>query len=78
MAFILFAEGFPSAAIVSTMSAKLSRNRMVQFAGSFPDTVNVASMMRHLSWTYFLQLLPLKTNAARWFYAQQCVSLAGA
>ena len=29
--------------------------------------------MRHLSWTHFLQLLPLKTEAARWFYAQQSV-----
>lgn len=47
--------------------------RMVQFAGAFPDTENVASLMRHLSWTHFLQLLPLKTDAARWFYAQQCV-----
>ena len=47
--------------------------RMVQFALAFPDTENVASLMRHLSWTHFLQLLPLKTEAARWFYAQQCV-----
>ncbi|NDP38662.1 MAG: DUF1016 domain-containing protein [Rhodoferax sp.] len=47
--------------------------RMVQFALAFPDTEKVASLMRHLSWTHFLQLLPLKTEAARWFYAQQCV-----
>ena len=48
--------------------------RMLQFAVAFPDTEKVASLMRHLSWTHFLQLLPLKTDAARWFYAQQCVA----
>jgi predicted nuclease of restriction endonuclease-like (RecB) superfamily len=47
--------------------------RMVQFAAAFPDTEKVASLMRHLSWTHFLQLLPVKTDAARWFYAQQSV-----
>jgi predicted nuclease of restriction endonuclease-like (RecB) superfamily len=47
--------------------------RMMQFALAFPDTEKVASLMRHLSWTHFLQLLPLKTEAAHWFYAQQCV-----
>ena len=47
--------------------------RMLQFAVAFPDTEKVASLMRHLSWTHFLQLLPVKTDAARWFYAQQSV-----
>ena len=47
--------------------------RMLQFAMAFPDTEKVASLMRHLSWTHFLQLLPVKTAAARWFYAQQSV-----
>ena len=47
--------------------------RMLQFAVAFPDTEKVASLMRHLSWTHFLQLLPIKTDVARWFYAQQSV-----
>ena len=47
--------------------------RMLQFAVAFPEAEKVASLMRHLSWTHFLQLLPLKTQAARWFYAQQSV-----
>ncbi|MGB4115142.1 MAG: DUF1016 N-terminal domain-containing protein [Polaromonas sp.] len=47
--------------------------RMLQFAVAFPDAEKVASLMRHLSWTHFLQLLPLKTDVARWFYAQQSV-----
>ena len=47
--------------------------RMLQFAVAFPDAEKVASLMRHLSWTHFLQLLPVKTEPARWFYAQQSV-----
>ncbi|MBC7618242.1 MAG: hypothetical protein H7293_04500 [Candidatus Saccharibacteria bacterium] len=52
--------------------------RMVQFAVAFPDTEKVASLMRHLSWTHFLQLLPVKTDAARWFYASKVWNHAGA
>ena len=47
--------------------------RMVQFAQAFPDPEKVASLMRQLSWTHFLQLIPVKTEDARWFYAQQCL-----
>lgn len=47
--------------------------RMVQFAQAFPDPQKVASLMRQLSWTHFLQLIPVKTEPARWFYAQQCM-----
>ena len=48
--------------------------RMLQFAVAFPDTARVASLMRHLSWTHFLQLLPVKTDVARWFYASQATT----
>ncbi|WP_373925023.1 DUF1016 N-terminal domain-containing protein [Duganella vulcania] len=48
--------------------------RMVQFVQAFPDLENVASLMRHLSWTHFLQLLPVREEAARWYYAQQTVA----
>ncbi len=44
--------------------------RMVQFAQAFSKGEIVASLMRQLSWTHFLQLLPLKTEAARHYYAQ--------
>jgi predicted nuclease of restriction endonuclease-like (RecB) superfamily len=47
--------------------------RMVQFAQAFPETEKVASLMRQLSWTHFLQLIPVKTEDGRWFYAQQCL-----
>lgn len=48
--------------------------RMVQFAQAFPEPEKVASLMRQLSWTHFLQLLPLRTERARWYYAQQCIT----
>ena len=47
--------------------------RMVQFAQAFPEPEKVAALMRQLSWTHFLQLIPVKTEDARWFYAQQCL-----
>ncbi|MDP2106508.1 MAG: DUF1016 N-terminal domain-containing protein, partial [Desulfobulbaceae bacterium] len=45
-------------------------HRMVKFAELFPDPEIVASLMRQLSWTHFLQLLPLKDAEARAFYAR--------
>ena len=45
--------------------------RMVQFAQAFADAEIVASLMRQLSWTHFLQLLPLKTEPARRRYAHR-------
>lgn len=48
--------------------------RMVQFAQAFADAEIVASLMRQLSWTHVLQLLPLKTEPARRFYAGQCMA----
>jgi hypothetical protein len=38
--------------------------RMVQFAVAFPDTEKVALLMRHLSWSHFVNLLLLKTGGA--------------
>ena len=46
--------------------------RMMQFAELFPDTEIVASLMRQLSWTHFIQLLPLKDELKRNFYAEMC------
>lgn len=47
--------------------------RMVQFVQVFPDLEIVASMMRQLSWTHFLQLLPVKADAARQYYARHAI-----
>jgi predicted nuclease of restriction endonuclease-like (RecB) superfamily len=48
--------------------------RMVQFGQAFSDQEIVASLMRQLSWTHFLQLIPIKPPAARSYYARQCAS----
>ncbi len=48
--------------------------RMVQFAEIFPDEQIVASLIRQLSWTHFIALLPLKQQLQREFYAR-CVAL---
>jgi DUF1016 N-terminal domain len=45
--------------------------RIVQFAGAFPDTENVASLSRHLSWSHFVNLLPHQTEPARQFFASR-------
>ena len=42
--------------------------RMMKFAQEFPDEQIVASLMRQLSWTHFLQVLSLKDNLQREFY----------
>ncbi|MRX11388.1 DUF1016 family protein [Pseudoduganella sp. FT25W] len=48
--------------------------RMVQFAQAFSNLEIVASLMRQLSWTHFLQLIPIKAEAARYYYADRSVS----
>lgn len=44
--------------------------RMVQFAVTFHEELNVVSLIRHLSWTHFVALIPLKDPLQRDFYAQ--------
>jgi predicted nuclease of restriction endonuclease-like (RecB) superfamily len=46
--------------------------RMIQFAELFPNRKIVASLMRQLSWTHFLQIIPLKDDLQRHFYAEMC------
>ena len=43
--------------------------RMVQFAQTFPLPEIVATLSRQLSCSHFVNLLPLKTESARQFYA---------
>ena len=43
-------------------------HRMMQFAQKFPEEQIVASLMRQLSWTHFLQVLPMKEALQREFY----------
>jgi len=48
--------------------------RMVQFAEVFPGEQTVVSLIRELSWSHFLALLPLKEPLQREFYAEMCRS----
>ena len=69
--------------IVPTLSAQLVRDygqgfgsknlaRMIQFAEVFPDEKIVVSLVRQLSWTHFIALIPLRKPLEREFYAEMC------
>ncbi len=44
--------------------------RMIKFSQVFSDSQIVASLMRQLTWTHFLELLPLKDDHQRLYYAR--------
>jgi len=44
--------------------------RMIQFAERFPEFEKVVTLSRHLSWSHFLAIIPLKTEAERDFYSK--------
>ena len=44
---------------------------MIQFAHLFPDLNIVSTLSTQLSWSHILELLPLKTDEVRLFYADQ-------
>lgn len=69
--------------ILPTLSAKLVRDygqgfsarnlaRMVQFAEVFSDQAIVVTLSQHLSWSHFIEILPLKQPLEREFYAEMC------
>ncbi|MBI5345707.1 MAG: DUF1016 domain-containing protein [Chlamydiae bacterium] len=69
--------------IISTISLQLildfgnsfsekNLRRMIQFAEQFPDEQIVVSLIRQLSWTHFIALIPLKDSLKRDFYAEMC------
>ncbi len=71
------------AEILQTVSAKLmvehgssfsekNLRRMIQFSEVFPDEQILVSLIRHLSWTHFIALIPLKDQLQRDFYAEMC------
>jgi predicted nuclease of restriction endonuclease-like (RecB) superfamily len=43
--------------------------RMMQFADIFPDIEILSPLATQLSWSHFVELLPVKSNEARLFYA---------
>ncbi|MFH5249900.1 YhcG family protein [Burkholderia semiarida] len=67
--------------VLPTLAAQLTKDygggfavknlrRMVQFAVTFPDERIVVSLIRQLSWTHFIALIPLKDPRQRDYYAQ--------
>jgi predicted nuclease of restriction endonuclease-like (RecB) superfamily len=69
--------------ILPTLSAKLVRDygqgfsarnlaRMVQFADAFPDEAIVSPLATQLSWSHFIEILPLKQPLEREYYAELC------
>src|SRR5262249_35451358 len=69
--------------ILPTLSAKLvpeygqgysQRNlaRMVRFAEVFPDREVVVALAPRLGWSHFVEIIPLKTDLHREFYAEIC------
>lgn len=47
--------------------------RMMQFAEIFPDEEIVVSLIRQLSWTHILAVLPIGDSLKREFYIQMCI-----
>src|SRR6266545_2310982 len=69
--------------IVPTLSAQLTadfgdgfsaRNlfRMVRFAEIFPEREIVSTLSGQLGWSHFVEIIPLKDNLQRDFYAEMC------
>lgn len=52
--------------------AEKNLRRMIQFAEVFPDRKIVVSLIRDLTWTHFIALIPLKDRLQRDFYAEMC------
>jgi predicted nuclease of restriction endonuclease-like (RecB) superfamily len=52
--------------------AEKNLRRMVQFAEAFPKREIVVSLIRQLTWTHFIALIPLKEALKRDFYAGMC------
>ncbi len=46
--------------------------KMIQFAELFPDIQIVSSLTRQLTWTHFSEILPIKDQLKRDFYAEMC------
>lgn len=49
-----------------------SLRRMIQFSISFPDIEIVSTLSTQLSWSHFIELLPIKDDLQREFYTQMC------
>jgi predicted nuclease of restriction endonuclease-like (RecB) superfamily len=71
--------------ILATLSQQLVRRygknfeytkitRMIKFAKLFPDIDILATLSQELSWSHFIEILPLKSEEARLYYANDAVA----
>ncbi len=69
--------------IVQSLSAQLTADfgkgfsytaltRMVKFAENFSESAIVATLSQQLGWSHFKEIIPLKENLQRDFYAEMC------
>ncbi len=69
--------------IIATLSQDLSAQygqgftytaltRMIRFADVFPDEEIVVSLIRQLSWSHFVEIIPITDPLKRDFYAEMC------
>ena len=52
--------------------SKPSLSRMTRLAEVFPDQQIVAALSKQLSWSHFIEIIPLKDGLQRDFYADMC------
>lgn len=55
-----------------TSFSEKNLRRMMQFAEVFPDEKIVVSLIRQLSWTHFLAVIPIQDPLKRMFYIEMC------
>lgn len=55
-----------------TSFSEKNLRRMMQFAKCFTDENFVVSLIRQLSWTHIIQLLPLENSLEKEFYIEMC------
>ncbi|MBU3676771.1 MAG: DUF1016 domain-containing protein [Chitinophagaceae bacterium] len=55
-----------------TVFSEKNLRRMMQFAEVFPDEKIVVSLIRQLSWTHIIAIIPIKDPLKREFYIEMC------
>ena len=52
---------------------KTSISRMIKFYQEFPDFEKVATLSQQLTWSHFVEILPIQDELKRDFYAAMCM-----
>ena len=56
---------------------KTSISRMIKFYQEFPDFEKVATLSQQLTWSHFVEILPIQDELKRDFYAAMCMQETG-